>query len=528
MTEEFEGLIRQRKQPLDARTERSIITAMIISDRFLREIQPLLNGGKFQTSFTGQIATWCTDYFKRYAKAPGKNIEELFIRNKSQLDEEKANLIGDFLSSINEEYERTETFNSSYILDLAENYFRTTALKELHLNLNKSLTGGRIEEAEALVKKYQRPERIKSKGVDPLRDVEFIIDSVKTVEENPDVLFTFPGVLGEACGPLERGFLIALQAESGVGKTWWLWFIARLAVFMGYNVLLASLEMKEKKMGRRIWMDFTGSPTKDPNVLIPVFDCRYNQDNSCNLSKRICKKGLLPKNGNLPKPKTEEFYNLINSSKDNYIPCSECRDSWGDDKLTTWWRLEERNILDPAVAISKHETLMRSGMMRKMGRCHLVEFPTDTLTVDQMTAYANNLEYYDDFIIDVLITDYADKFKLDSKTDIKSSIDRIWGFHKGFAQEKHCLVATASQSNTERSGKKVGKSSWAGSIEKRRGIDLGVALNQKREEAEVGLIYADVDKMRHEESIHHEIAVLQQLAIGRPYIDSCFVRRKGE
>jgi len=234
------------------------------------------------------------------------------------------------------------------------------------------------------------------------------------------------------------------------------------------------------------------------------------------MERRVCGVGLMDDKGKLPS---------LGKFPENYISCSACRNSWDDSEMTTWWREEKREVIEPAVAVKKHDLLERTGILKKAGMFHLVEFPTDSLTVQEMVSYLNNLEYYDGFIPDVVITDYADKFKWDSFNDPRHSIDRIWAAHKGLAQERHCLVATASQSNTERTGKKVGRRSWAESIEKVRGIDLGIALNQKSEDKEKGLIYLSVDKLRHEETVFAEVAVLQQLSIGRPYIDSCFVRR---
>lgn len=517
MEEEYEGLIRKRKTPTDARTERLIITGMIISSRILQEIKPLLEGRSFEASFAGQVSKWCLEYWDKYGEAPGKNIEDLFLKHQKELDEEQSSLISTFLADISEEYERAEGFNASYVLDQAEIHFRLAGLRQVHLELSKAIKSGKPEEGEAIIKDYKRPSRAQGKGVDPLRDVSFIIEAVKPQEDNPDYLFTFPGALGQACGPLERGFLVAFQAESGIGKTWWLWFIARISVMAGFNTLFFSLEMKEKKMGKRIWQDLTGSPTKgEGRVLIPVFDCIENQTNICKLKQRACQVGLFEDGEDYPEPGKEP---------QGYISCSACREVWDDSQMTTWWKVEEREVLDSVIAVKKHDALKRSGVLKKMGRLHMVEFPMDTLTTEEMIAYINNLEYYDDFIPSVILTDYADKFKWSNSADAKNSIDKIWGAHKGLAQEKSCLVVTASQSNTERSGKKVGKASWADSIEKRRGIDLGIALNQKPEDFEKGLIYLSVDKMRHEEKIFAEVAVLQQLAIGRPYIDSCFVRR---
>ena len=517
MGDDFDGLVRKRKNPEDGWVERLIVKGLIVSDKFTQEAKPVIDAGRFEADFAGKVASWCLEYWNNYGCSPGKNIEQIYLVHRKELDEGQASLIEAFLTDISDEYERSEAFNVPYILDLTENHFRLVGLRELRNNIDKAIKGGKPEQGEAMVKEYKRPARMSARGVDPLRDVNFILEANKPQEENPDVLFSFPGALGEACGQLERGFLIAFQAESGVGKTWWLWFIARLAVMAGFNVVFFSLEMKEKKMGRRMWQDLTGSPTKgEGRVLIPVFDCLKNQADICTMKERTCQVGLYDEDGNLPIPGTE---------RTDYSPCSACRQNWDDSMMTTWWKVEQRDILDSAVAIKKHAVMERTGSLKKMGKLHLVEFPMDSLTIEEMTAYVNNLEYYDDFIVDVGISDYADKYKWSNPQDAKNSIDKIWAGHKGLAQEKSCLWATASQSNTERSGKKVGKASWADSIEKRRGIDLGIALNQKPEDSQNGLMYLSIDKMRHEETVFTEVAVLQQLAIGRPYIDSCFVRR---
>jgi hypothetical protein len=162
-----------------------------------------------------------------------------------------------------------------------------------------------------------------------------------------------------------------------------------------------------------------------------------------------------------------------------------------------------------------------------MGKVHLAAFPENSLSTAEMFSYMNNLEYYDDFIPSMIINDYADKNKWPIARDPRNSIGQIWADHKRMAQEKHALVVTASQSNTERSGKKVGKSSWAENIEKRRKLDLGIGLNQSDEDYERGIVWAVIDKMRHgDKVVTFQIAVLQALQIGRPYIDSCFVSKK--
>lgn len=520
MTEAPE-LVRRRKPAIDVRIERQIITGMVVSDRFLKEIQPMISG--FQTAFCERVSGWCLDYWKKYSKAPANNIEDIFLTHRESMDPEDAKLTEDFLQSISEEYERQETFNVEYILDKAERHFRLSALKRLQDDLSRHIMGGRIDEAEALVKDYKRPDRPHIGGVDPLRDREFIEQALKPDEENPDVMIYLPGILGQLCGPLERGTLVAFQAESGVGKTWWLWLVARIAVMAGFNVVFFSLEMREKKMARRMWQDLAGMPVRgDGKVLIPVFDCKENQAGTCTKRERGGEIALV-KDGKLPRPER---------TPPGYLPCSACRDTWTTDQMTVWWSVEDRGLLDPVSAMGKMSGMDRVSALKKAGKFHLVEFPSGEFQVGEMKTYLNNLEYYDGFVPDLVVTDYADKFRHDIPGDPRVSIGLIWGAHKGLAQARSCLVVTASQSNTERSGKRVGKASWAENIEKRRMIDLGIAFNQKASDLARSLMFASVDKIRDGEQVWSgEVAVLQQLSVGKPYLDSCLVKRgekKGE
>lgn len=508
-------IIRKRPPPSDSRVERLILTGMIVSDRFLQEIQPMIDGGgKLQVSYANRIAGWCTDYWKKYGKAPLVHIEDLYQHFGRDLPEEETLIIEDFLAGLSDEYERGDgRFNVDYVLDEAEKHFRLSSLKLLKEDLTLLMAGSRIEEAEEKIKNYQRPNRPKIKGVDPLRDTDAIIEALKPEEDNRDIIMYLPGALGEACGPIERGGLYAIQAESGVGKTWWLGFISKLAVLNGFNVLFVSLEMAVRKMIRRIWQDLCALPLKgEKTIKLPVFDCLQNQSGECRLPQRIGQGKII---GNKATP--------------GYLPCAACRETeeWDMEKLATYWKEEIRPNLDPGIGIGKQNSMNRAGTLTRAGKFHMVEFPSDGLSIEELRAYANNLEYYEGFISDMIVTDYADKFKWPIPNDARNSIGKIWSGHKGIGQEKHCAVFTASQSNTERSGKRVGQGSWSETIEKRRMIDLGIAFNQKEKDYVRGLMFATIDKMRNGEKImSHEIAILQQLSIGHPYIDSCLVRRK--
>lgn len=524
--------IRQRKPLIDSRIERQICIGLIIDDRFLRELKPLCSPDSFQASFIRRVAGWCLEYHEKYGKTPGKHIEDLYLQHRAEIPEDEAKLVEEFLAGLSEEYERVGGFNADYVRDKAEQHFRLTALKSLQTKLQRSIISGRPEDAEELVKGYRRPARRQSQGVDPLRDVDSIVRALVPEESNKDIIMHLPGDLGKAAGPLERGFFVAVQAESGVGKTWWLWFMSQMAVLSGFNTVFFSMEMSTLKMIQRIWQDITGLPSvdvpdyqlsKDGQILIPVFDCEKNQTNEC---KDVCDVAIIKSvedggGGWVQKP---EFRDV----SPNYKPCSKCRGKPGF-KATAWWKVAgKRDRLDPSSALKKHASLDRSGILKRAGKFHLVEFPSRRHTVEDLFTYLNNLEYYEDFITSVVVTDYADKFKWRTPGDPRVSIGEIWDSHKGLAQERHCLVITASQSNTMRSGKQVGRGSWGETQEKEHLLDLGIAFNQSALDQASGIMRASLAKKRHGQMERvAEVMVLQQLAIGRPYIDSCRLVKEG-
>ncbi len=501
-----------RRKPPDSRIERQIIQGLITSERFIKEIKPILTIDSLSLPFTKSVALWCLDFFDNHGTAPGKVIQDIFIeKRKRDLDDDQATLIEDFLTSISDEYERQETFNVSYYLKKAETHLRSASLQNLSREITRAVTGGRIEEAEALAKGYERISRPQARGVDPINDTKFL---VSLFDENiNDQLFSLHGAIGRTMGPFERGHLFAIVGAQKAGKSWWLMLTALRALFAGYNVIFISLEMSEKQMGRRIQHYINGLPTRRwaGEMLIPIFDCEKNQKGTCKKSKRTSSIDLI-------KGEDNEFPHFDDAPK-KYKPCTECMGS-RDFICTSWFKKTTKEELTIERVLKKKQAMKRSAMIRG-SKFHLVGFASGTLTMSELRAYLYNLEQYDNFVPDVIITDYADKMKPEHHQDHRHGINEIWEGHKGLAQEKNALVATGSQSNTVRTGKRIGQGDWADDIRKLGLVDESMALNMTPEQKQRGIMECSMIAQRHEFSdILQSCIVLHQLKIGRPYIAS--------
>lgn len=511
-----------RRRPLDSRIERQIIQGLITSDRFIREIKPIFKQNSLTLPFAKIIASWCFDFHKKYQAAPGRIIQDIFIeKKKTELDSDQSDLIEEFLTSISDEYSRSDTFNTGYYLQKAENHLRSTSLQNLSKEISQAVARGDIEEAEALAKGYERVSRPESRGIDPIFDSKFIASLFD--ENTNDQLFSLPGQLGKVMGPFERGWLAAVVGSAKAGKTWWLMMAALRALFAGYNVIMISLEMSSKAMGRRIWHYINGLPTRKwaGDMLIPVWDCEHNQKGTCQKSQRL-------NDADLVKDESSGIWLPINKSAlkefdtenpKGYKPCKECMGS-RDYLCTNWYKKANKEELTIAQVLKKKQAMKRSALIRG-SKFHLVEFPSGTLTMSGLRAYLYNLEQYDGFVPDVVITDYADKFKPEKNNDYRHGINEIWEGHKGLAQDKNVCVITGSQSNTARTGKTIKQGSWAEDIRKLNLIDIGWALNMTPEQKLRGIMEIGIMAQRHDFfDVMGSVNVLHQLKIGRPYIAS--------
>ena len=112
--------IRRRPTEVDAKIERMICIGLVTSDRFAKGVKPLCKLEYFQSNYARKIAQWCLEYFEKFNKAPVRHIEDIYLTHKSSVPEEDAELLEDFLASISDEYELSETFNVDYIISEAE------------------------------------------------------------------------------------------------------------------------------------------------------------------------------------------------------------------------------------------------------------------------------------------------------------------------------------------------------------------------------------------------------------------------
>lgn len=468
--------LRIRRQKVDNQPEKQILTGMIISDRVLREIQSIYKPELIEIPFVKIVAKWCLDYFKQYEKAPQQHIQDIYNSwARKNEDEDRVELIGEFLSSISQEYERADKFNDQYILDQAERRFKSKSLRSLAEDIKAELSADNIMEAEALLNHYKRVERPSSNSINPFTNADAIFDAF---ESDQEPLFTFPGTFGRLVNDqfVRDGFVGVMGPEKR-GKSWWLQEFAIRAAKARCNVAFFAVgDMSKSQMIIRKHIRLAGKSNK----------------------KIYCGKVRVPF---LHREQNEEGK-------------------------------EENVVKHKAIRITKPLTWregLRYGkqfMKRLKGRDYkLSVYPNKSINVQGIKAQLDIWEHFESFVPDVIVIDYADILAPeDPKKEYRHQQNETWQALRALSQEKHCLVITATQADAASYDVNTLKLKNFSEDKRKYGHVTGMlSLNQTEEEKREGVMRIGWLLLREGDfNSSSTVRVLQCLKIGKPYIDSCW------
>ena len=155
------------------------------------------------------------------------------------------------------------------------------------------------------------------------------------------------------------------------------------------------------------------------------------------------------------------------------------------------------------------------------GNCKFIFLPMYTATVEDIVAYLDNLYYYEGYSPDVVIVDYADIVKPSKGTnEYRHQINDIWMKLRSIAQNRNILVVTASQTNRGGMSGEISRENIAEDMRKIAHASILVALNQNKKERTAGVMRLETLASRDEVESFDQAVILQNLSIGRFYLDS--------
>ena len=198
--------------------EKRIVTGLITSTRFIEEIKIILDLDYFTNSYLRTVATWSIAFFEEHKKAPYKHIQDIYESEIPRLKESDAELIGDLLKMLSEQYD-PESVNVDYLKDCALDYFRKRELEIVVNNVSVLKEKGEYDEAEQEIERFNKVTLgIDSGVIINLGDINQISEIYKQREEDDKNFFQLPGDLGRYLGNHKRGDVVGYYAPAKRGK----------------------------------------------------------------------------------------------------------------------------------------------------------------------------------------------------------------------------------------------------------------------------------------------------------------------
>lgn len=512
------NVLKLRK--IDASIDRQIVTGMVVSDRYLKAVQSIYKPEFLMAKFAITVAGWCIDYWRRYEKAPGPHIQDIFYaKQREGLDDTSADSIMQFLESISSEYERSDKFNVEYLLDSTKKLFRTRDLKYRIEDADAHLERGELEDAEDIFTDFSKVDLPQATGIDPFKDEEVW---KRAFESRKEPLFKVPGALGQLLNPhFIRSGLVGFLGRAKIGKTWRMWDFASWALKDRCNVTFfqaGDLTEDDKIIRMGVYM---AKKSNDPrycgDINVPVLDCLNNQLATCKNKTH----------GTVVIDETSHEPSSLDEDIVYHRPCHKCaRKDPQTFRGSVWY--EKRPKVEPLEWKEAYEAAQRWAKRFRIRGFRLATYPNSTLTVKEIERQLDLWESEDGFVTDVIIVDYPDIMAAEDPRELdgRQKENTRWKALRRLSQERHALVLVPTQSNRAGFDRDILKITDLGEDQRKtHHVTAFFGLNQTEAEERRGIIRISSLGQAREGDLRTQVCVLQSLAQGRPYVAS-FVQSK--
>lgn len=502
---------KYRVMDIDDSHERLILTGMIVSTTFLRDIVDQLDLAYFRSDFSKTLVEWIVEYFEQFGCSPSNEIHAMFEskREVEKLADEK--IMAEFLTQLSQTYEQNTNINTDYLLDIAIKYFKK---REIWLTANAALhhlEKDNLTDAEAVMLGIKNPSVLTSDWCNPLTSSAVSRAVLKV--DNP--FYTLPGALGQLIGPVEPGWVLGVLAPPKRYKTFNVLDWAVDMMVHGKRTAFVTFEMTEHDTNNRIYKILSAYGNEDRMYRYPVFDCMLNQTGECEAAQRKNKIALVEK-ANDPLP---EF-----DPADRYEPCTACRYSNPENfVLTTWWTEHHR----PAMHFTNTWGHVKGFAKTYGDNIRVKSYPKFSASISQVINDLHILREKEGFIYDSVIIDYPGIAAPENTRDSpRDQMDGKWKRIGQLASEDRCFVVAPAQGNRGSITKaSMEQADTAEDIRIVAHVDIMAVLNQTAAERRAGINRVGVIAHRHREMDETVQALcLQQSELGQMLLDSELIR----
>lgn len=395
--------------------ERRILAAMIHDKTVLGQLSEIWQEGMLKSPVSNAIGHVCVKFYRKHKDAPNGSTNDWvdnYLRKK-RVDADTADAIGKLLFSIEDDKILWDDIKPEHVVDMASEYLREIKANRVCEKGQELLRLGDLEGAEKLLVNYTRPELGEDEHINPLANDGEVFDEAFQ-KETFEPLFTFKNPLDQFFqGMVIRGEFMVFTAPPKTGKSFWL-------MEMAYKTLEARL---------RVAVYQVGDMSKNEYLW--------------RLGSRIAHAPFESQTGNWPYtinvPET-----IKKPGEDEDVP-----------RLSSYEQTF-KNALDGTTTREKVRDFIQNDLKTYKDMMIIKCYPNNTVSVDGINASLDGLAVKG-FIPDVVVIDYVDLLApIDRRSpDKREQINETWKALRALNQRRHCLLITATQSDSAGYGKKL-------------------------------------------------------------------------
>jgi len=420
---------------LTQHVQNCIVHLAIMDVDFLKIVRFALPAN-YLDSICADLLQVCYNYYDEHTDAPKDHFcDDAERKFISKFDNDKKKLYLDYLEKINV----VGFANKQYLLSILNQFIRHREVEAGLRDAADLWNREHYDEAEQTILKSFRS------GI-PLQE-KFL-----TIPDDGSAFLQEKNVTGEVVsrlgipvldrriGGLKRGQLVCFFGPAKGAKSWACLNVAYQAMGLGYKVLYLSHELTAQEIGQRIYQKVRSLSTK-PEEEIESVTTKYLDEDRIEREETFL-------------PKT--IQNI-------------------DEQ-------EEANKL----------------LRRFIGKIKIRKYAMGTCSVGEIERVIEYLEIVEQFIPDVVITDYVEIMALPKREEKHEAINETYIALKSIADQRSILMITASQITRAGYGKTRVKQAYlpAGDIRKLANIDLGISLCASESQSDQNLMNVFVEVNR--------------------------------
>jgi replicative DNA helicase len=424
---------------LSGALQENILTLLCFDSEFCKLVRSIVSPNLFESAVYRDIASHAIDFVDQFGEPIAEHLPDSLEAVLKGDDKRKAQSYQRLMDNL---FLAKDSVNQKYTISKIHDFVRQQNLKGAVVRAVEAIEGGDLDLAEVELNKGLRSQvnvfELGTNLAEAKNALSFMDDldaGIRTGIVELDKRDIMP----------RAGEMLLLVAPMKKGKSWGLIHFGKWAILQRKTVAHVTLEMSEKRVSQRYIQSFFSITKREAKIKTPIF-------------------------------KVDELGRLTDIEYEELSRPS----------------LSDPNIRKSLTTKIRKEFNKRSPLIIK-------QFPTSSLTINELDAWLDGLERFHKIVPDMLIVDYPDLMKLDS-ANLRIDTGSLYKQLRGIANKRNLAVVTASQGNRESmKAKMVTDSMIAEDVSKIATADIVITYSQTEQEKALGLARLFVSNARNDE-----------------------------